>query len=135
MRVIMYCKECELPLALYLIVVVSFISSYQSKLCVYSLNTWQYCTVLVTIHGIYFGDWIYRWHCPHRKYRLLQFLCYFVAIRYRGNVFTVPLSSNGCLFWVCYSGFYPSCRNITETKMATCCEVKQCAVPRCLRQI
>jgi hypothetical protein len=33
---------------------------------------------------------------------------------YRGNVFIVPLPINGCLFWVWYSGFHPSCHNSTS---------------------
>lgn len=47
-----------------------------------------------------------------QKFPVKQFLCCCLVIRYPGNVFLVPLSSNGCRFWVCYSDFHPSYQNI-----------------------
>jgi hypothetical protein len=51
-------------------------------------------------------------HPPNRKHLSQQFLCCCLCIRSRGNLFTEPLPSNGCLIWLHYAGLEASCHII-----------------------
>jgi hypothetical protein len=60
----------------------------------------------------------------YRKHRTQKFFYCCVYIRCSMNVFTKPLSSNGCFFWVHYSCFQAS--YYTAFK----CELEGCTTPR-----
>jgi hypothetical protein len=47
-------------------------------------------------------------HGSHKKHRAQQLYYCCVCVRCRGNVLTEPLSHNGLLFWLYYSGLHCS---------------------------
>jgi hypothetical protein len=73
---------------------------------VVSLTAAKLKPFVFSMSGFFFS---YTANGPHRKDHFQQFLSCCVVIRYRKNMFTIRFLAMDMFFWVCYSGFHPSC--------------------------